>query len=133
MEEVKPQNSVSSQHSGPPKSIRSHGQVKDLAVSLQRSSKGDHTTHSSSQQPKKEEGDAAERKQPTQSKKILPQVEKRASQEDPLLAPTEETKSVSSRAQRARTTEQQEYFLCKALHFGLLYLPSDSPLVQHLA
>ena len=28
--------------------------------------------------------------------------------------------------------QQQEYFLAKALHFGLTYLPSDSPLVQHL-
>lgn len=28
--------------------------------------------------------------------------------------------------------DHQEYFLCKALHFGLLYLPPDSPLVQHL-
>ena len=29
-------------------------------------------------------------------------------------------------------TEQQEYFLAKALHFGILYLPPESPLVQHL-
>lgn len=28
--------------------------------------------------------------------------------------------------------EQQEYFLAKALHFGIIYLPSESPLVQHL-
>lgn len=26
-------------------------------------------------------------------------------------------------------TEQQEYFLAKALHFGILYLPPESPLV----
>lgn len=29
-------------------------------------------------------------------------------------------------------SEQQEYFLAKALHFGILYLPPESPLVQHL-
>jgi Na+-translocating ferredoxin:NAD+ oxidoreductase RnfG subunit len=57
-EEVKPQASVSSQLSGPQtQSIRSHGQAKELAVSLQRSSKGDHTTHSSSQQPKPQDGE----------------------------------------------------------------------------
>jgi len=33
---------------------------------------------------------------------------------------------------RSEMADHQEYFLCKALHFGLLYLPPDSPLVQHL-
>lgn len=37
-----------------------------------------------------------------------------------------------STSERYSQVDHQEYFLCKALHFGLLYLPPDSPLVQHL-
>ena len=29
-------------------------------------------------------------------------------------------------------SDHQEYFLAKALHFGITYLPPESPLVQHL-
>jgi hypothetical protein len=35
-------------------------------------------------------------------------------------------------AEDQSNSEQQEYFLAKALHFGILYLPPESPLVQHL-
>ena len=50
-------------------------------------------------------------------------------EDDPLAI----TASVNTESRlRSFNQEQQEYFLAKALHFGIIYLPSESPLVQHL-
>ena len=119
--------SQSSTISAPMASVQSAGagghKAKDFLSLAQKSSKGMHTTESSSQ---KNSALPVDSQNSTVKTKILKPATKR-NVVDPLLA--DEASDHTRSENRQLMAEQQEYFLCKALHFGLVYLPSDSPLV----
>jgi hypothetical protein len=70
--------------------------------------------------------------QSLQEKGIGLQVHHNSQENNTAMLSNIENRGSHSEKTNNSQVDHQEYFLCKALHFGLLYLPPDSPLVQHL-